>query len=204
MASAVSPSTTLTAGQVAKFADLLTAALRKSNLPSEPTQQVLENQGAALADEFVASVRRRVEQITGAYSITPWPAGTSLADMVAAGKYDWTNGDVNDDHFPPSVSNATEVVLIHFNRVISTKDAERELDEQGLRPATLPELLALGVSHPELQLQFPIVALGTVWSDRGGNRGVASLGQDGSERYLYLHWFGHVWDENCRFAAVRK
>jgi len=57
----VSPSGTITAGQIAKFVDLQTAALRKSSLPSAETQYVLENQGAEIADTFVADVRRRVE-----------------------------------------------------------------------------------------------------------------------------------------------
>jgi len=62
MSKDVSPSEeTITAGQAAKFTDLQIARLRKSGLPSEPTQYVLEHEGAEIADAFEADVRRRVE-----------------------------------------------------------------------------------------------------------------------------------------------
>lgn len=51
----------ISSGKIAKFIDLQTAALRKSNLPVAETQYVLENQGADIADAFVTDVRRRVE-----------------------------------------------------------------------------------------------------------------------------------------------
>ncbi len=64
MANAVSPSDVklLTRGQAGKFADLVVAAALKLGLPSEPTQQVLESQGAVLADECALQLRRRVER----------------------------------------------------------------------------------------------------------------------------------------------
>lgn len=56
-------SNTITDGQTAKFQELLGAALRKCGLPSGPTQQVLEHQGKVLIDEFITSLRKRVEMI---------------------------------------------------------------------------------------------------------------------------------------------
>ena len=66
MAKAVTPSesTSITAGQIGKVQELLGAALRKSGLPSSPTQQVLEHQGDELAREFVAVLRMRVEAVS--------------------------------------------------------------------------------------------------------------------------------------------
>jgi undecaprenyl-diphosphatase len=52
--------------------------------------------------------------------------------------------------------------LFHFNRDISSEDAIAEMDKDGFRPATLAELLALGEAQPELQKQFPIIALSSV------------------------------------------
>jgi hypothetical protein len=80
-----------------------------------------------------------------------------------------------------------------------------DMDRQGLRPATLLELLWLGIQHPQLQLEFLIIALGTVvWVD--GYHYVASLDWDNElERGLYLYHFDDDWSEkNCRFAAVCK
>ena len=65
MTKTMSPSEVpITVGQIAKFLELQTAALRKSGLPRETTQQILESQGGALADEFVAAVRKRVEAVS--------------------------------------------------------------------------------------------------------------------------------------------
>ena len=62
MSKNVSPSEgTITAGQAAKFIDLFTAKLRKSELLSEPTQYVLENEGGEIADAFIAEITRRVD-----------------------------------------------------------------------------------------------------------------------------------------------
>ena len=126
--------------------------------------------------------------------------------MVKAGKYDYANSDVNDANFRTTRSGQAEVgiILVHFNRVISTEDALKELDRQGLRPAELPELLAFGDEFPKKQLKFPIVALGSVWQDRGGSRLVPCLDGGGLGRGLYLLWAGDGWVELCRFAAVRK
>lgn len=65
MGKTVSPSRfkPITPGQMAKLNELLLAALRKSNLPGGPTQKVLEHQGAALVDDFMAAVRSRVDQV---------------------------------------------------------------------------------------------------------------------------------------------
>ncbi|HEY4509664.1 MAG TPA: hypothetical protein VJC15_01610, partial [Candidatus Paceibacterota bacterium] len=54
----------ITQGQIGKLCDLLTAALRKSGLPSEPVQQVIESQGDTLVAEMVATVRKRAEAMS--------------------------------------------------------------------------------------------------------------------------------------------
>ena len=52
---------TITAGQIGKIQELLGAGLRKSGLLSEPTQNVIEQQGDSLVADLVAVVRKRVE-----------------------------------------------------------------------------------------------------------------------------------------------
>ncbi|MFA4942552.1 MAG: hypothetical protein WC564_02880 [Patescibacteria group bacterium] len=55
--------------------------------------------------------------------------------------------------------------LFHFNRDdISSEDAIKRMGRAGYRPAKIRELLALGAAHPELQMKFLIVALGSVFS----------------------------------------
>ena len=78
------------------------------------------------------------------------------------------------------------------------------MDEAGYRPATLAELLALGESQPELQRQFPIIALGSVWRGAFGRRRVACLYVPGYGRRLNLYYLDNDWRAHCRFLAVRK
>lgn len=132
--------------------------------------------------------------------------GQTLEQMIAAGRYDRKNGDITAKHFPLTGTGqvAVNLELIHFNRVINTDDALKEIDARGYRPATIAELLALGASQPELQRQFPIVALGSVWRSLDGSRDVAFLYEDASLRYLDLGWVGGGWCGSGRFLVVLK
>ena len=130
----------------------------------------------------------------------------SIEDCVVDGKYDWKNNNITSKNFPTTRKGTADIVLhlIHFCREISSEDAKAEMDKRGLRPAETHELLALGKDHPELQRQFPIVALTSVWPDRDGNRRVPYLVRVDSRRRLGLCWFGSGWDAAYRFAAVPK
>jgi len=130
----------------------------------------------------------------------------SVADGIAAGKYDWVNSDITQEHFPPTRSGIVQVGihLVHFGRNTTTDEVERELDKRGLRSAELPELLALGEKHPNLQREFPINALGSRWPSSGGDWIVSCLSRHAAERHLYLPWTLHEWRGVYRFAAVSK
>ena len=131
----------------------------------------------------------------------------SMKDMVSAGAYDVVNSDINDKNFQIEKHGHEEVEtkLIHFDRNISSENAIKELDkmEPSLRPANLVEMLAFGAKYPDEQRKFPIVALGSVWRSMLG-RDVAYLWSDSGFRKLSLRWFGHGWNANYRFLAVRK
>lgn len=135
----------------------------------------------------------------------------TLGQMIAAGGYRWRNDDINDERFPllgeGKVENTVE--LIHFNRPISSNDAEKELDKMGFRPAIIEELLAFAAAFPETQRKSPIVALGSVAKigpvpPIDDDRYVVYLGMHGSGRRLSLNWRGDEWSGIFRFLAVRK
>lgn len=133
----------------------------------------------------------------------------TVEQVIADSNYDWKNDDITAQHFPVSpemIGKKAEVSakLFHFNRGISSDDVISEMDKAGYRPATLMELLVLGFLFPELQRQFPIVALGSVWHDAGDYRLVPYLDVYGYKRELDLSWFGRDWDAPCRFLGVRK
>ena len=125
---------------------------------------------------------------------------------VTNGKYNWSDGDLTSKHFPTKRSGTTslDIEIKHFNGARSSENAIAELDKMGLRPAELHELLALGEQYPDLQKEFPVATLGSVWRRLLGDRHVAVLYGDGGRRGLGLGWFGAAWGAAYRFAAVRK
>lgn len=80
------------------------------------------------------------------------------------------------------------------------------MEQQGLRPADLTELLALGADphYRDLQRQFPIVELASVWSGRVGGRGVVGLCGGADGRSLSLSRREFDWAAGYRFLAFRK
>ena len=130
--------------------------------------------------------------------------GLSIEELVKQGKYGYANPDITDDNFKSDEMHQTEIILRHFNNDMSTDAVLKALDEEGLKPATMSELLEFGSRYPDLQKQFPIVALGSVWLSRNGGRYVGYLDFYVGQRSLGLRWIGNGWRGICRFAAVRK
>lgn len=130
----------------------------------------------------------------------------TIADGVAAGKYNWSNVDITDANFPRcgAGTESSEIVLVHFEKSMSTDNVLKELEECDLRPADIQELLAVGEQYPDMQREFPIIALGSVWQLQDGHQFVPFLFGVGSDRRLDLRWIVSDWVDNCRFAAVRK
>ena len=119
--------------------------------------------------------------------------GHSINDLVKQGNYGWSNSDINDGNFQADEMHQAEVILKHFDKDMSTEAVLKALDADGLRPATMSELLEFSSRYPELQKQFPIVALGSFWQGPGGRRCVGYLYYFGGPRELSLLWVGRDW-----------
>jgi hypothetical protein len=85
-----------------------------------------------------------------------------------------------------------------------SNDAIFKMDEASYHPATLMELLVLGILFPELQKQFLIVKFGSVWHLGYDNRFVPGLVVRNSKRELGLYWSDDDWSVRYRFFGVRK
>lgn len=202
MASLVSE---VTIGQASEFI----ARLGRAGLTFAAFKRLLSDDEMAsrVAAAFVSMSASSV------YSITV-DLTKSLSELIASGHYDWVNPDITPEHF--QVTSATTpsgsgplhtpatVELIHLNKVVSTEDVLADFNRRGLRPARIEELLALGTWRPDLQREFPIVALGSVWQYSGGGRIVPCLCGHVGGRGLDLLWAGCGWSERDRFLAVRK
>lgn len=177
----------------------LTTAMENKKLSVDQAIELIENSN--VQSEKVVDTANEIK-LTIDYTKT-------VGQVITDGNYDYKNSNITSENFPISpemVGKKVEVSakLFHFNRDISSDDAISEMDQAGYRPATLMELLVLGFLFPELQRQFPIIALGSIWLNAHLNRSVPYLDVDGSERKLNLYWFGGVWNARCRFLGVRK
>lgn len=134
----------------------------------------------------------------------------SLNAMIAAGNYDYRNGDISGEWFAIYGAGIVnfEAKLVFPNRNISSADVEaqiRALDGTNLwRPGKIQHLLSFGAKFPEEQRRYPIVGLGSVVRI-GGVSHAPYLDGDGLVRSLRLDFLRDAgWNANCRFLAVRK
>ena len=187
-------------------------ALKKAGFTDELIQEIINSKNNEMATKMFTAIM---------FNQTVKPADNgvildfavdytrTVAEMVAAGKYDWSNDDITSDHYPipkdkAGKSEGINTKVFHFNRLISSKDAIKEMEKEGYRPATAHEIMAFGEKNPEMQRQFPIVALGSTWQNDILDRYVLVLRGYGSRRKLYLsHWDGG-WYGRYRFLGVRK
>lgn len=134
--------------------------------------------------------------------------GRSVKAGILAGKYDYANDNIAEENFPKAEHEQGKkeqvFTLYHFDKSTESDLVITQMEKDGKRPATLRELISFGEKYPELQRQFPIIALGSVWLDRLGSRRVPYLGSAGSRRDLDLNWYDGSWDGRCRFLAVSK
>jgi len=129
-----------------------------------------------------------------------------LMEMIKAGKYDQVNSDITQENFPVvgSGKKEKELVLFQFNRRILSDDAIDEMSKAGCDPGDIVDLLALGEDQPELQRQFPIVALKSSWRHPAGSLRVPYLCGRADDRDLNLYYFENDWNEGGRFLGRRK
>ncbi len=169
----------------------------EGTLPFEATMEGLQR--------LVEGQEAKKKKASGAFPIAV-DYSMTLADMIKTGKYDQAYPDVTQEHFPVAGEGTIELKaeLIHFGKTMNTVNVLKELDRREYRPATLQELLAFGAKYPEKQREFPIIALGSVWTYSGGSRIVPCLDGDDSRRRLRLDWYGRDWSGSCRFLAFRK
>lgn len=135
----------------------------------------------------------------------------SLEEMISAGKYDLPDPFVVE-RFSASGQGRKEleIVLFHFdftiygieglNRVLA------EMAKMDYSPVRVEPLLALGESEPKLQLQFQIVALGSMWRDPwDGRHYCPRITRSGEFRSIDARaCIEGGWLEDTRFAAVHK
>lgn len=127
----------------------------------------------------------------------------TVEQLVRSRPYYSANGDITSYNFPlwEKGQSQLDIFLLNFNHRISSENAIKAMDVQGLRPATIKELLSLGAQYPDLQKENWIVALGSTWRSPQGGLYVPFLSRCHTNPDLHL---SDDWHPEWRFAAVRK
>lgn len=115
------------------------------------------------------------------------------------------NSDINSKKIFAFGERAVNVnfELVHLNKQVGSDDVRTHLDENGMRSATVEEMLFFGIAYPEILQEFPIVSLGSSWTIPRRARFVAYF-KPGFEDRLHYHFYNEEWPSSCRFLAVRK
>ncbi|MEI6627470.1 MAG: hypothetical protein WCL61_02650 [bacterium] len=132
----------------------------------------------------------------------------SVEKLLEAGKFAFRAAYINSRHYPvPQKAKKFQqpVALFWFDGMgmVDTETVLAQMAKEGYRPATIWELLFLAIAYPELQIEFNIVALGTVYHHPDQDRvfllyfsqRLPSVGED---------TYKQQWRQNTRFLAVPK
>jgi hypothetical protein len=90
-----------------------------------------------------------------------------IDESIQAGGYRFVGQCIVRANFPSPFTGIVDLEgsLVNFNRRFGITSAEvlKYLDNRGLRPAVLVELLAFGATYQDTRKKQTVVALGSVW-----------------------------------------
>lgn len=206
MAKLMSPS--ITNGQIGKLQDLLGAALRKSGLPGNVVQQVIETDGEPLVSGILSALRSRVEAHTGeivqrVFSIDR--ARVPKQALIATGRRLYVD-DAVIDTMPRGEGNEVELVFFkpdvsaYKSGWLSCQTLEREYEKHGLAP----DPIALAKFAEENAAFFDDKPVCCQWRDANGNYCCAAFRRWFDERLAGVCRNDVVWNDSWSFAGVRK
>lgn len=202
MTKVMTPSETITPGQIGKFQELLGAALRKSDLQSALVQQVLEHQANELVNGMVAALRSMAEKIGHLFSrtVTVDRSCSPQARLDATGRTQYTDRKVVDG-MPRGQGSEAEVFFFKLGRYVSDVQLEKEYDLRGLEPVDPYSLAAVNKADPVFADEHPN---GTHWKNAEGKWCFAAFDRWFDERDVRVGRRVDDWDGYWWFAGVRK
>lgn len=186
------------AGLLTSIFSGLVAAVKKRGGSEEQIHQLATPEGEAMLAKIADLIVGKTAEAASAISVV-WSA--VLGWVIGACRFTYVNPNITAENFPPQPGDFTvkEVEVVNFGRNVSTEEARKLLDERGLRPATLMELLWWWLMHPEKHSDCLVVALGSLWTGH-----VPYVSGGGSLRRLFLGPVANDWDAFFSFAGVRK
>ncbi len=176
---------------------------------SEPTSAQLKELFAQIESGRVSKERLQQFLRGQAPNLLSYPVPVNYAmtveQLVVLGGYDWVNDAIASAHFPLDWRGieSVNIDIMPIDRMMSSMAVVQKMSDSGLRRPNIKEGLSLGVFYPDLQREGPIAILCEPWHSPYGDLRVPYLSSHGSDRRLFLSWFGGVWSPDWRFAAVR-
>jgi hypothetical protein len=143
-------------------------------------------------------------RVTGRYRITTGD-GRSTEELVETGAYGYAHSCVTSENFPArrfAAPRVRQVVLLTFDRVVTSAQACDAAREAGLERPEYEDALYFGIEHPEAQQEGPIVFLHDPWVGYFGRRDVLCLWTNAGRRELGLEGFDDQWTASYRFGFV--
>jgi hypothetical protein len=118
---------------------------------------------------------------------------TDFSELVIMGNYDRIHKKIHRRHFiKPGVPNTkVNLEIMNYNKPTTLKAMQEErqkLESQGFRGANIYEILTFGIQYPEVQREFPILAMKAETNRVMGYKGILSLQQTNGERHLDIVW----------------
>jgi hypothetical protein len=128
----------------------------------------------------------------------------AMETMIRLGKYDWVNGVFTEELYPTTHSGniRKQLRILRTDRDCSTRDVLAQMRGRHTTPASIFELLAFAEMCPEVQREFPVVALGLpsrtkhpavpyiTGSESNRGLGCCSLAGNWAGRYHFLEVLG--------------
>ena len=115
----------------------------------------------------------------------------STEELMAAAKYGYCHSQILSDNFPAIPFNGEtprEIVLLTFDRPMSSEDAIAEAAKQDLERPYYEDVLSFGIKYPEAQLETPVAFTNDPWLGNHGRRDAICLwrNEGGLEGFDYL------------------
>lgn len=198
----MSPSETITPGQIGKIQELLGAGLRKAGLQKDPTQLMIKIQGASLVEELVAVVCKRVKAasniIVRRAKVNRGLSPLEVLRSLNCGR-SYSLSAVNS--MPRGKGKETEIFFFQVGRRVNNEGSlEKEYSLRGLVPADPYSLAAVNGDDPTFRADHPNC---THWKDSAGDWCYMSFtnsnGVEVNHRMATAGWNASWW-----FAGIRK
>lgn len=108
-------------------------------------------------------------------------------------------------YFHPSGEFEQRIMFVHLGRFAEEHEVLVEMHKRNVRPTISPETLAYIAAHPDVQRQFPLVGLGSLWEeDEHGYQYVLYCYEEGGTRTVDPQCLRGAFCPPCRFLVVRN